>query len=194
MGTAVVLVGYVGMLVGYEWISQQRLSSAWNHDHPAASIPDAKFSQLQATGLNLRPHLGDGQPLARIVIPSVNFSAIVTEGSDRGFLTSGPGHDNRTGYPDEGRLVLIGNHNGFSFSWDGIKTGDAIVIEMSYGRYRYTVTKRYIVDGDDTSVISRLSNRPGETLAISTCWPLWQGAFARQRLVFEAVPVQGDSK
>jgi len=194
MGSAVVLVGYVGLLVGYEWISQQRLSNGWAHDHPAATIPDAKFSSVQPAMQNQRPHLADGQPLARLIIPSVNFTAIVTEGSGSSFLTTGPGHDDRTGYPDEGRLVLIGNHNGFSFSWDGIKTGDAIVVEMSYGRYRYIVTKRYLVDGDDTSVISRLSGRSGETLAVSTCWPLWQGAFARQRLVFEAVPTQGDVK
>jgi len=59
-------------------------------------------------------------------------------------------------------------------------------VEMPYGRYHYKVVKRTIVDGDE-AVLSEAP--PGEMLDVSTCWPLWQGSFARQRLVFSAVPV-----
>ena len=47
----------------------------------------------------LQPHLADGQPLARLHIPRINFDAIVTEGSESGVLSAGPGHENHTGYP-----------------------------------------------------------------------------------------------
>ena len=191
MGTAVLIVGYVGTLIGYQSVEQHRLSSAWDHDHPA--VADATPFPAPGTGgpaIQVAPHahLADGEPVGRLSIQSVGFSAIVTEGADSGILSAGPGHDDRTGYPGEGRLIVIGNHNGFSFSWDGVHTGDVITVEMAYGRYRYKVVKRSIVDGDE-AVLSEAP--PGEVLDVSTCWPLWQGAFARQRLVFTAVPVAG---
>ena len=189
MGLALVLVGYVALLVGYQSYQQHRLTGAWSNDHPTASIADATFSPSGVTGPRLRAHLADGEPVARLSIPSIGFNAIVSEGVGSGMLTSGPGHDDRTGYPGEGRVILIGNHNGFSLSWNDIKPGAGVIVEMSYGRYRYTVSKRLIVDGDDTVVVSQ--PRRSETLLLSTCWPLWQGTFARQRLVFEAVPAGG---
>jgi sortase A len=184
MGLAVLVLGYAGLLIGYQSYEQHRLASAWAHDHPTASIFDAN---AVASGVaNLHPHLAAGSSLAKLLIPSVGFEAIVTEGADSGFLSSGPGHDERTAYPGEGGVVVIGNHNGLSFSWNGIKAGDQVMVEMGYGRYRYTVTDRSIVEGDDTSVISR--PRSGEALLLTTCWPLWKGSFAGQRLVIEAVP------
>jgi sortase A len=186
MGAAVVLVGYVALLIGYQSYQQHRLTGAWNSDHPVGSIADATFNPNGAQALGFRPHLADGEPVARLRIPSIGFDAIVTEGANGGLLTSGPGHDDRTGYPGENRVILIGNHNGFSLSWNDIKPGARVVVEMAYGRYSYSITRRLIVDGDDTTVLSQ--GRSTETLLLSTCWPLWQGAIARQRLVFEAVP------
>jgi len=185
MSVAVVLVGYVGLLIAYEGYQQHRLSSDWDRAHPAGSIVD----RTQAPGADLtsqRPHLADGQPLARLRLSSVGFDAIVTEGSESGILSSGPGHEDHTAYPGEGGLVLFSNHNGFSLSWGDLRVGDAVVVEMSYGRYRYTITDRSIVSGGDSSILHRSHN--GDVLYLSTCWPLWQGALARDRLVFQAVP------
>ena len=189
IGLAVVLFGYVGVLVGYENIAQGRLSGDWNRQHPAASIPDVTFAPAASINLTSYPHLNDGQPVARLLIPAVGFGAVVTEGDARSLLSSGPGHDDRTGYPGEGRLVVFANHNGFSFSWNDIKPGTDIVVEMPYGRYHYTVTARRIVNGDDTSLISAAP--PGERLMLITCWPLWAGALAQQRLAFDALPATG---
>lgn len=183
MGLAIVIVGYVGVLIGYQSYQQHRLSSAWDRDHP--TISDANLAASGIGLLNHHPHLGDGEAIARLKLPSVGFNAIVTEGSDSTWLSSGPGHDDRTAYPGEGGTVVIGNHNGFSFSWNDLKVGDSVVLEMSYGRFHYNISKRYIVDGGDTTVVDK--PRAGETLLLTTCWPLWQGSFAHQRLVFEAV-------
>lgn len=193
MGSAVVLAAYVGVLVGYENVQQARLGSAWARDHPAGSVVDATFAPAGATAahLVLHAHLVDGEPVARLVIPSVGYSAIVTEGAESGWLSGGPGHDDRTGYPGEGRVVLFANHNGFSFSWNGIQPGAEVMVETYWGgRYHYRVVRRQIVNGDDTKVLERAS-RSGEELVLSTCWPLWAGALAGQRLVFEAVPAAG---
>ena len=186
LGLAALLFGYIGVLVGYQTFEQGRLSGAWVRDHPVASIPDVTFAPASAVSVHVLPHLADGQPVAHLSVPAVGFNAIVTEGDDRGILSGGPGHDDRTGYPGEGRLIVFANHNGFSWSWGGIKPGDTIVVEMPYGRFHYTVVSRRLVNGDDTTVISDAP--PGERLQLITCWPLWAGALAQQRLVFDAVP------
>src|SRR5437588_7386771 len=78
MGLALVLVGYVALLVGYQSYQQHRLTGAWSNDHPTASIADATFSPSGATGPRLRAHLADGEPVARLSIPSIGFNAIVS--------------------------------------------------------------------------------------------------------------------
>jgi LPXTG-site transpeptidase (sortase) family protein len=189
MSVGVLLIGYVGVLVGYQSYQQHRLESAWNTAHPAGSVADAATvasSAGAAAFAQLQPHLADGQPLARLRIPRIGFEAIVTEGSDTGVLSAGPGHEDHTGYPGEGRIILIGNHNGFSLSWGDLHTGDTIQLEMGYGRYTYTIGKREIVSGNDQAVVR--NPVPGEHLYLTTCWPLWQGALAGERLVFIADP------
>src|SRR5258708_3714960 len=119
MSVGVLLIAYVGVLVGYQSYQQHRLESAWNTAHPAGSVADAAPITASAGAVaftQLQPHLADGQSLARLRIPRIGFEAIVSEGSDTGILSAGPGHENHTGYPGEGRIILIGNHNGFSLS------------------------------------------------------------------------------
>jgi LPXTG-site transpeptidase (sortase) family protein len=187
MGIAVLIVGYVGTLVGYESYSQHQLLSAWDQSHPAA-VTDA---QPVSSGVFVtrHPHLADGQPIAKLSVPAIQFDAVVTEGADRGILSTGPGHDDHTAYPGEGGLILIGNHNGLSTSWADVHPGDVVVLDTTYGRYRYRIDQRYIVDGSVRGYIDHPKDGNGEVLELVTCWPLWQGALAPQRLVFEATPV-----
>jgi LPXTG-site transpeptidase (sortase) family protein len=187
MALAVVILGYVGLLIGYQSYEQRRLSSQWDEATHGGQVADVVFTQASLQTPVIRPHLADGQPIAKLTMPKVGFSAIVTEGDATGVLSSGPGHDEHTAYPGEGGLILIGNHNGFSGSWDGMQAGDEIVVETTYGRYHYKITKRSIIDGNDQSVVQ--GHFSSETLMVMTCWPLWQGAFATQRLVLQASPV-----
>lgn len=191
LGLGVLLFGYVGVLVGYQNFQQGRLNSDWAKQHPAASIHNMNSANTSTVSVRMVPHMADGEPIARMTVSSVGYEGIVTEGDDRGILSSGPGHDDKTGYPGEGKLIVMANHNGFSFSWNDIKNGASIVLEMPYGRFAYNVVSRRIVDGGDDAVIN--SAPPGERLQIITCWPLWAGALAQQRLVYDAVPATGTS-
>jgi LPXTG-site transpeptidase (sortase) family protein len=186
MGIAVLIVGYVGTLVGYESYAQHNLLSAWDTSH--AGVNDAQ-PVGNSVFVTKHPHLTDGEPMAKLSVPRINFTAVVTEGADRGVLTAGPGHDNHTDYPGEGGLILIGNHNGFSTSWSDVHTGDIVGVDTTYGRFQYRITQRYITSGTDRSYIDHPRSGTGEVLELVTCWPLWQGAFAPDRLVFEATPV-----
>lgn len=188
MGIAVVILGYVGLLVGYQSYEQHQLSSQWDQATNNGQVPEFVFTKDALTFPAVHPHLADGQPMAKLTMPKVGFSAIVTEGEQTGLLSSGPGHDEHTSYPGEGGLILIGNHNGFSGSWDGLHEGDEIVVETTYGRFHYRITRRFITDGDDQSIVTQ--HYTSETLVVTTCWPLWQGAFAKDRLVFVATPIE----
>lgn len=188
MGIAVLIVGYVGTLVGYESYEQHKLLSAWDTSH--ASVTDAQ-QVGNSVFVTKRPHLADGEPIFKLGVPAISFTAVVTEGADRGILSAGPGHDDHTDYPGEGGLILIGNHNGFSTSWNDVKSGDIVTLDTTYGRYHYKINQRYITSGTDRSYIDHPKGGTGEVLELVTCWPLWQGAFAPDRLVFEAVPVAG---
>ena len=189
MAIAVLILGYVGLLIGYQSYEQRRLSSEWDDRTNHEQVADVAFTSASLQFPVVRPHLADGEPMAKLIMPKVSFSAIVTEGTQTGVLTSGPGHDEHTGYPGEGGLILIGNHNGFSGSWDGMQKGDEIVVETTYGRFHYRVTTREIVDGGDDAAALVQQHYTSETLVVMTCWPLWEGAFAKQRLVFVATPV-----
>ncbi len=186
MGIAVLIVGYVGTLVGYESYEQHQLLSAWDSSHSGVGDAQTVGSGLFVTK---HPHLADGEPMAKLSVPGTNFTAGVTEGADRGILSAGPGHDDHTDYPGEGGLILIGNHNGFSTSWNDVHNGDVVALDTTYGRFRYRINQRYITSGTDRSYIDHPRDGNGEVLELVTCWPLWQGAFAPDRLVFEAVPV-----
>lgn|SRR5487761_1550552 len=180
MAGAALIAIYVVSVTAFHNQAQQTLQKAWTRTHPSVALVSTGGAPVH------HAHLADGQPIGRLIIPAISFNDIVAEGADRGILSGGPGHDDQTDYPGEGGLVLISNHNGFSGSWNDIHVGDTVEVEMSYGLFRYIVDARSIVSGNDTTVLGRAY--PHETLLISTCWPLWAGAAATQRLVFEAHP------
>jgi sortase A len=59
--------------------------------------------------------------------------------------------------------------------------GDEIDLETRYGLYRYRVTDTEIVNPDDRTAL--VTDEDGYHLTLTTCWPLWAGAFATQRYI-----------
>src|SRR5207248_11543633 len=62
--------------------------------------------------------------------------------------------------------------------------GDEIDIQTRYGNFRYRITGSRVVSPDDMTVL--VPSAPGYQLTLTTCWPLWAGAFATQRYVIFA--------
>lgn len=186
MGIALLVGAYALTLVAYQGYQQHRLLADWDRLHPPQSIPVTGHA---APGVVLagHPHLAAGNPIFRLSIPSIHVDSVVTEGIDGGILSSGPGHDPHTAYPGEGGLILVGNHNGLSLAWGDLRPGDEVRLDTGYGSAVYRIDARSVVGGDDRTYIDR--GPDGERLVLVTCWPLWQGALARQRLVLEAAPV-----
>lgn len=122
-----------------------------------------------------------------IRIPKLDYYAAVKEGIEAGILYSGPGHYPTTMWPGDPGTIGVAAHNVYWINFPELTKGDEIDIETRYGTYRYRMTGSVVVNPDNRTVL--VPNSDGYHLALTTCWPLWAGAFATQRYVILAEQV-----
>jgi sortase A len=122
-----------------------------------------------------------------IRIPRLDYFAAVKEGTDAGVLYAGPGHYPTTMWPGDPGTVGVAAHNVYWINFPQLSKGDEIDVETRYGVYRYRVIGSEVVNPDNRSVLVPYSD--GYRLTLTTCWPLWAGAFATQRYVIHAQQV-----
>jgi sortase A len=122
-----------------------------------------------------------------IRIPRLGYFAAVKEGTDAGVLYSGPGHYPSTMWPGDPGTVGVAAHNVYWINFPQLAKGDEIDVETRYGVYRYRITGSEVVNPDNRTVVVPYSD--GYRLTLTTCWPLWAGAFATQRYVIFAQQV-----
>jgi len=125
----------------------------------------------------------DGVDFA-IRVPKLDYFAAVKEGVDRGVLYASPGHYPATRWPGDPGTVGVAAHNVYWINFPQLAKGDEIDLETRYGLYRYTVVSAEIVNPDNRTALVTDAN--GYHLTLTTCWPLWAGAFATQRYVIHA--------
>ncbi|HSS60191.1 MAG TPA: class D sortase [Candidatus Limnocylindrales bacterium] len=183
--TGLVLVGQFGYGM-WRGVSEQRhLTQVWKHENPAPR-PVAKA----VDGTLKRPV--DGVDFA-IRIPKLDYYAAIREGVDSGVLYSSPGHYPTTRWPGDPGTVGVAAHNVYWINFPQLAKGDEIDLETRYGMYRYRVVSTEIVNPDNRTALVTDAN--GFHLTLTTCWPLWAGAFATQRYIihtdqFWPVPVR----
>ena len=165
----------VGMWRGYS--DQQLLNQQWQQQVVSAPLtPPATIDRsLQ--------HPVKGIDFA-IRVPKLRYYAAVREGTNLTVLYSGPGHYSGTVWPGDQGTVGVAAHNVYWINFPQLKSHDEIDIQTRYGTFRYSVTGSKIVNPDDRTVV--IPNAPGYNLVLTTCWPLWAGAFATQRYVIFA--------
>ncbi len=174
--------GY-GMWRGYS--DGQHLNQVWKYQ-AGASRPASK-----AVSPSLKQPV-DGVDFA-IRVPKLDYYAAIKEGVDSGVLYASPGHYPATRWPGDPGTVGVAAHNVYWINFPQLAKGDEIDLETRYGLYRYRVTSTEIVNPDNRTVLVTDSN--GYHLTLTTCWPLWAGAFATQRFIihtdqFWPVPVR----
>jgi sortase A len=129
--------------------------------------------------LERRPLKGDA--IGKILLPAIDRSYYVVEGTDLGDLRKGPGHYHKTPLPGEHGTVAIAGHrttHGAPFRHiDDLKRGQRVILEMPYGTYTYLVQKTKIVSPTDLSVLRKVGY---DRLILSACHPLYSAA---QRIV-----------
>jgi sortase A len=161
----------------WQGVSEQRhLNQVWQYQiEPRASTAKTIDPSLK------RPV--DGVDFA-IRIPKLDYFAAIKEGTGSGVLYSGPGHYSSTMWPGDPGTVGVAAHNVYWINFPQLTKGDEVDIETRYGLYRYRVTSTSIVNPDNRSVL--IPNANGYHLTLTTCWPLWAGAFATQRFIIQA--------
>src|SRR2546430_1986582 len=83
-------------------------------------------------------------------------------------------------------LARIAAHTTCWTPFGQLGSGDTIALETRAATYRYRVTGTRVVDANDNSV---LVPGDGHSLVLTTCWPLWAGNLAPQRLAIFATQV-----
>lgn len=126
----------------------------------------------------------DGVDFA-IRVPKLNYYAAVKEGTTSGVLYASPGHYPETPWPGDPGSVGVAAHNVYWINFPELTKGDEVDLETRYGLYRYRVMDTEIVNPDDRTALIPHAN--GYYLTMTTCWPLWAGAFATQRYIIHAV-------
>jgi sortase A len=143
-------------------------------------IPDPRRRlafRARALGRRLEP----GDPVGRIVMPSIGVSDVFVEGTAASDLRTGPGHYPETPLPGERGTVAIAGHRttyGAPFRRiDQLDRGDRIELRMPYGGFIYRVERTRIVPPTEISVTDRVEY---DRLVLSACHPLYSAA---QRIV-----------
>lgn len=116
-------------------------------------------------------------------VPALGYRATVFEGVGKAQLDRGPGHYPKSAWPGGPGNVAIAAHNVYWMSFNRLRPGDQVVIQTRHARFVYKVTGMKVVNPDDSSV---LGPSVDHRLTLTTCYPLWAGAYATQRLIFFA--------
>ena len=184
-------------VVGYGMWQESQLTQRWAKQTAAAPAtvdkPEAVPTGIQppfATPAPAPPTPTPQQATPRPInavfalrVPKIGYYAAVQEGVSNSVLASGPGHYPTTAMPGKPGLVGVAAHNTFWIPFGQLGSGDSIILEARYGKFTYKITGTKIVNPDDLSVLTSSSD---PRLVLTTCWPLWAGNLAPQRLAIFA--------
>ena len=144
---------------------------------PAASVPAASGSippdTAAPTPASLPP-VAEGDPIARIELPTIGVDKIVVAGVATSDLKKGPGHYPETPLPGQlGNAAIAGHRTTFGqpfFDVDKLENGDEIVVTTLAGRFVYRVTGQQIVSPSDYQVIAT-TDPTRAMLTLTSCHP-----------------------
>ncbi len=178
-------------LVGYGMWQEEQLTQSWDRSagsRPAATVPAPTSSTDAMVALAAAPTAQSQlQPAVQAAftmrVPKIGYYAAVREGVSSNVLATGPGHYPTTAMPGGQGLVAIAAHNTFWIPFGQLGPGDTVVLQTRSGTFTYRVSGTRIVNPDDRTV---LASSGGPSLVLTTCWPLWAGTLASQRLAIFA--------
>jgi sortase A len=121
--------------------------------------------------------LEEGNPIGRVVVPTIGVDAVVLQGTEEATLQKGPGHYPRTGLPGQRRTIGIAGHRTTYLApfrdINKAETGDEVVLEMPYGDFTYEVQKTEIVEPTQTEIVREVGY---ERVVLTACHPLYSAA------------------
>lgn len=170
---------------------QHLLDQAWERQSQMAAVAAAALGPPAPPSPGLPRPVPDMRPLDgvdfAIEVPRIGYHAAVQEGVGFGVLAAGPGHYPATAWPGQPGNVGVAAHNVYWIRFDQLQPGDKIVLQTRWGDYVYSVTAKRVVA---PSAVEVLAQKGPPRLTLTTCWPLWAGSFATQRLVISALQIE----
>lgn len=154
--------------------------------------PEPEPRTLPEAAAEYREALDRGDPVGRLHIPRLGLTTMIVEGTDDDTLRSGPGRYRDLAVPGQGELVYVAGHRTtYSAPFariDELRPGDAVIVDVPYGRFEYRITGHTIVRETDVSV---LESQGEEQLALQACHPRF---FASHRYIAYAEPVSVETR
>jgi len=167
----VLMVLYVGSQYAEMYLEQKRMADAWEQEQASrAEAPTAE-----------QAHAVKDDGMVRLVIPKIDLTSFVVEGTTHKALLLGPGHMSKTAEPGApGNSVISGHRDTFFRHIYELEKGDQLYFDRGGKRFVYEVTGKKVVDPDDMSV-----TRPTEDARVTliTCYPTYYIGPAPKRLV-----------
>lgn len=127
------------------------------------------------------PLPAEGDPVAKIEIPSIGVNRTVVSGVSLDQLKRGPGHYPETPLPGQKGNVAIAGHRttyGQPFhNIDKVKKGDDVIFETIQGTFVYEVTETIIVKPNQVEI---LEDKGDNRVTLIACHPKYS---ARERII-----------
>jgi LPXTG-site transpeptidase (sortase) family protein len=176
------LVGYVLSQYGEMYFEQKRMAEQWEQEQQR---------RAEQTPIE-QAHAQKDDGMIRLVIPKIDLTSFVVEGTTHKALLLGPGHLTNTAEPgDSGNSVISGHRDTFFRHIHELEKGDEFFVERGGKRFVYAVTGKKIVEPNDLSVTRPSSE---SQLTLITCYPTYYIGPAPKRLVvFSKLENQVDS-
>jgi LPXTG-site transpeptidase (sortase) family protein len=125
------------------------------------------------------------RPVAKLNIPRLGVAGYVEDGLDNGTLRRAIGHAAWSAKPGQsGNVVLAAHRDSFFSGLRGVRLGDTVTLQDADSKkYRYQVTKVFVVNPEDTWVMQPIAER--KMLTLITCYPFSFIGHAPQRLIVQ---------
>jgi sortase A len=168
--SGIAVLGYAGFQYGAMFIEQRHLQALWREQQ-----------ETVRTVNHLSPVAFRESGLTRITMPSIQFSAVIVEGTDFYSLLIAPGHLTGTAQPGEaGNAVISAHRDTFFRNIVKLRQGDRIWVERNGRTFVYAVEGFRIVKPSETSVVAPTGD---SRLTLVTCDPAYYIGPAPHRLV-----------
>lgn len=187
---ALVTVVGAGMVAASAWQlhaqqqEQQQLVQRWQ-DGLTAADPSPTPAVSPVPSPQPLPPVPSGRWFL-LRVPDAGYAEVVSEGVDSAALDRGPGHYPGTAWPGWPGNVGIGVHNTYWLGVGRLEPGRTVVLETEYGVFTYRISQTTVVAADTLGLFEQSGP---QRLTLTTCWPLWAGAAATQRLVMVGAQV-----
>lgn len=123
---------------------------------------------------NVKPNSQDIKAMAVMVIPKINLTVAVAEGTDEETLKYAVGHFEGTAMPGEKGNFAVAGHRSYTYSEyfnraDELENGDEIIVRTKKGEFTYIVYEQKVVEPTEISVLDPTKEA---TITLVTCTPI----------------------